>query len=61
MRVGQAEELLRARAQQILDRMEELDFEVFSRRASVGMGRRLQVAGGGLMKAWAERARGTRR
>jgi 15-cis-phytoene synthase len=46
---------------EILDRIEELDFEVFSRRASVGMGRRLQVAGGGLMKAWAARARGTRR
>ncbi|MFL6086597.1 MAG: phytoene/squalene synthase family protein [Mycobacterium sp.] len=46
---------------EILDRIEELDFEVFSRRASVGMGRRLQVAGGGLMKAWAVRARGTRR
>jgi phytoene synthase len=46
---------------EILDRIEELDFEVFSRRASVGVGRRLQVAGGGLMKAWAARARGTRR
>jgi 15-cis-phytoene synthase len=45
---------------EILDRIEELDFAVFSQRASVGMGRRLQVAGGGLIKAWAARARGTR-
>jgi phytoene synthase len=43
---------------EILDRIEELDFEVFSQRASVGMGRRLQVAGGGLIKAWAARGRG---
>ena len=45
---------------EILDRIEELDFAVFSQRASVGMGRRLQVAGGGLLKAWAARARGAR-
>jgi 15-cis-phytoene synthase len=45
---------------EILDRIEELDFAVFSQRASVGMGRRLQVAGGGLIKAWATRARGVR-
>jgi 15-cis-phytoene synthase len=45
---------------EILDRIEELDFAVFSQRASVGMGRRLQVAGGGLIKAWAARARGAR-
>jgi 15-cis-phytoene synthase len=43
---------------EILDRIEELDFEVFRQRASVGMGRRLQVAGGGLIKAWAARGRG---
>jgi phytoene synthase len=43
---------------EILDRIEELDFEVFSRRATVGMGRRLQVAGGGLIKAWVARGRG---
>jgi phytoene synthase len=42
---------------EILDRIEELDFAVFSERATVGMGRRLQVAGGGLIKAWAARAR----
>jgi 15-cis-phytoene synthase len=45
---------------EILDRIEELDFAVFSQRASVGMGRRLQVAGSGLIKAWAARARGAR-
>lgn len=44
---------------EILDRIEELDFAVFSQRATVGTGRRLQVAGGGLIKAWAARARGT--
>jgi phytoene synthase len=45
---------------EILDCIEELDFAVFGERASVGMGRRLQVAGGGLIKAWASRARGVR-
>ena len=43
---------------EILDRIEALDFAVFSQRASVGTARRLQVAGGGLAKAWAARARG---
>ena len=43
---------------EILDRIEELDFAVFSQRATVGTARRLQVAGGGLAKAWAARARG---
>jgi phytoene synthase len=45
---------------EILDCIEELDFAVFRERASVGMGRRLQVAGSGLIKAWAARARGVR-
>jgi 15-cis-phytoene synthase len=45
---------------EILDRIEELDFAVFSQRASVGTGRRLQVAGTGLIKAWAARTRGVR-
>lgn len=36
---------------EILDRIEEIDFEVFSQRASVGMGRRLQVFTGGLVRA----------
>jgi phytoene synthase len=43
---------------EILDRIEDMDFAVFSERASVGMGRRLQVAGAGLVKAWAARVRG---
>jgi phytoene synthase len=42
---------------EILDCIEELDFAVFSKRATVGMRRRLQVAGGGLLRAWAARVR----
>ena len=45
---------------EILDRMEALDFAVFSQRASVGTARRVQVAGAGLVKAWAARARTSR-
>lgn len=36
---------------EILDRIEDIDFTVFSQRASVGMGRRLQVFTGGLVRA----------
>ena len=36
---------------EILDRIEDIDFEVFSQRASVGMGRRLRVFAGGLVRA----------
>ena len=36
---------------EILDRIEDIDFEVFSERASVGMGRRLRVFTGGLVRA----------
>jgi len=36
---------------EILDRIEDIDFAVFSQRASVGMGRRLQVFTGGLVRA----------
>lgn len=36
---------------EILDRIEEIDFEVFSQRASVGKGRRVQVFTGGLIRA----------
>ncbi len=36
---------------EILDRIEEIDFAVFSQRASVGIGRRLQVFTGGLLQA----------
>ena len=45
---------------EILDRIEELDFAVFSQRATVGNGRRLRVATAGLVKAWAARVRGAR-
>jgi phytoene synthase len=41
---------------EILDRIEAIDFAVFSQRASVGVGRRLQVFGAGLIRA--RRARG---
>ncbi len=37
---------------EILDRIEDSNFSVFSHRATVGMTRRLQVAGGGLLRAW---------
>ncbi|MGI9124192.1 MAG: phytoene/squalene synthase family protein [Mycobacterium sp.] len=36
---------------EILDRIEDMDFAVFSERASVGMGRRLRVFTGGLVRA----------
>ncbi|KUI00008.1 phytoene/squalene synthase family protein [Mycobacterium sp. IS-3022] len=42
---------------EILDRIEEMDFAVFSQRASVGIGRRIRVGGTGLLKAWAARHR----
>jgi len=45
---------------EILDRIEALDFAVFNQRATVGIGRRLQVAGAGLARAWVARARGAR-
>ncbi|EUA22722.1 lycopene cyclase domain protein [Mycobacterium xenopi 3993] len=45
---------------EILDRIEDIDFAVFSQRATVGTGRRLQVAGAGLLRAWAARLRGVR-
>jgi phytoene synthase len=37
---------------EILDRIEASDYSVFSQRATVGMPRRLQVACGGLLRAW---------
>ncbi|MGV0775359.1 phytoene/squalene synthase family protein [Mycolicibacterium elephantis] len=40
---------------EILDRIEDLDFAIFSQRATVGNGRRLRVAAGGLVKAWRTR------
>ncbi len=40
---------------EILDRIETSDFAVFSHRARVGTARRLQVAGGALIRAWRAR------
>jgi phytoene synthase len=40
---------------EILDRIEESDFAVFSQRASVGNARRLRVAGAGLIRSWRAR------
>ncbi|MCV7099696.1 phytoene/squalene synthase family protein [Mycobacterium palustre] len=37
---------------EILDRIEATDFSVFSERARVGTARRVQVAGGALMRSW---------
>ena len=45
---------------EILDRIEELDFAVFSQRATVGTGRRIRVAASGLAKAWAAQLRAAR-
>lgn len=42
---------------EILDCIEEMDFEVFSRRATVSNRRRLQVAARGLVQAWGARVR----
>jgi phytoene synthase len=41
---------------QILDRIEDIDFAVFSQRATVGTARRIRVAAAGLAKAWRARA-----
>jgi phytoene synthase len=40
---------------EILDRIEDIDFAVFSQRATVGTGRRIQVGVAGLLKALAAR------
>ncbi len=41
---------------EILDRIENIDFAIFNERATVGTGRRLQVAALGLIQAWRSRA-----
>jgi phytoene synthase len=41
---------------EILDRIEDSDFAVFSQRATVGTARRLRVAGAGLIRSWQARA-----
>jgi 15-cis-phytoene synthase len=40
---------------EILDRIEDCDFGVFSQRATVGTARRLGVAGAGLLRSWRAR------
>lgn len=40
---------------EILDRIEDCDFAVFSQRATVGTARRLRVAGAGFIHAWRAR------
>ncbi|MGV0605660.1 phytoene/squalene synthase family protein [Mycolicibacterium sp. XJ1904] len=40
---------------EILDRIEQIDFAVFSQRATVGTGRRIRVGCAGLVKAWRAR------
>lgn len=42
----------------ILDCIEDSDFSVFTRRATVGNARRLRVAGGALLQSWRARMRG---
>jgi phytoene synthase len=42
---------------EILDRIEDSDFAVFSQRATVGTARRLGVAGTGLLRSWRARLR----
>ena len=42
---------------EILDRIENIDYAIFSQRATVGTGRRLQVAGLGLVRAWRARVK----
>jgi phytoene synthase len=44
---------------EILDRIEETDFDVFAERATVGTRRRLRVGGAGLLKAFGARLRDT--
>ncbi len=43
---------------EILDCIEDSDFSVFTRRATVGNARRLRVAGGALLQSWRARMRG---
>jgi 15-cis-phytoene synthase len=40
---------------EILDSIEDSDFAVFTQRATVGNGRRLRVAGAGLLRSWRAR------
>ncbi len=42
---------------EILQRIEEIDFEIFGERATVGKARRLTVASGGIVRSWGARLR----
>jgi phytoene synthase len=44
---------------EILQCIEEMDFAIFSHRATVGTGRRVHVAAAGLLKAWRARVSGS--
>jgi phytoene synthase len=44
---------------EILDRIEAIDFAVFSQRATVGAPRRIRVGAAGLAKAWRARLQDT--
>lgn len=42
---------------EILQRIEQIDFQIFSQRATVGRARRLSVAGKGILHSWGARLR----
>jgi phytoene synthase len=42
---------------EILQRIEEIDFQIFSQRATVGKARRLSVASSGMVRSWSARLR----
>ena len=42
---------------EILERIEEMDFQIFGQRATVGNARRLTVAAGGIVRSWKARLR----
>lgn len=42
---------------EILQRIEEMDFQIFGQRATVGKARRLSVAGSGIVRSWGARLR----
>lgn len=42
---------------EILHRIEEIDFQIFGQRATVGKTRRLSVAGSGIVRSWGARLR----
>ena len=46
---------------EILERIEEIDFEIFAQSATVGKARRLSVASSGIVRSWGARLRHGRR